>query len=218
MGALAILVLSVGALDSLNPSTLAPAVVFALGPRAARRLALFTAGVFAVSTAGGLLVLFVLGRTVVARIAHPSAHTRHVLEVAAGIALLLAALLLWVFREHLRAQLDPSQRSRGGSAFLVGAGIMVVELPTAFPYFAAIFATLGAVHGVVRETAFIVLYNLVFVLPLAVLTALVAVTGDRYQQRIVRVSVLVRKHAPVVLPIGVACIGGVLTVIGARGL
>ena len=62
IGALALLVLSVAALDSLNPSTLGPAVVLALGEHPARRLAAFTAGVFLVSTAGGLVLLFALGR------------------------------------------------------------------------------------------------------------------------------------------------------------
>jgi len=218
VGALAILVLSVGALDSLNPSTLAPAVVIALGEHPVRRLSSFTAGVFVVSTAGGLVILFALGRTLVARIAHPSAHTRHVLELAIGIALLVAAGLLWVLRARLRSRLTRAPKGAGRSSFLVGAGIMAIELPTAFPYFAAILATLGAVSGAARQTIFIVLYNVVFVAPLVLLTALVAATGGRYRERIARVSEAIRDRAPVVLPIGVACIGGALTAIGLRGL
>ena len=52
MGALAILVLSVAAIDSLNPSTIAPAAVLALGEQPAWRVGLFTAGVFVTSTTG----------------------------------------------------------------------------------------------------------------------------------------------------------------------
>ena len=55
-----------------------------------------------------------------------------------------------------------------------------IELPTAFPYFAAILATLGAVNGAARQTVFVVLYNIVFVAPLVLLTAIVAASGDRY--------------------------------------
>ena len=218
MGALAILVLSVAAIDSLNPSTIAPAAVLALGEQPARRVGLFTAGVFATSTTGGLLLLFVVGRTFVDRIAHPSAHTEHLLELAIGIALLLAAGLLWVFRDRLRAHLDRDPAVGGGSALLVGAGIMAIELPTAFPYFAAILATLGAVHGAGGQAVFIVLYNVVFVLPLLALTVLVAVTGDRYRDRISRVAMLIRTHGPDLLPPAVAIIGGVLVVIGLRGI
>jgi cytochrome c biogenesis protein CcdA len=218
VGALAILVLSVAAIDSLNPSTVAPAAVLALGERPALRVGLFTAGVFLVSTAGGLVLLFAVGRSVVARIAHPSPHTRHVLELAVGIALLLVAGLLWFLRDRLKAHLGRQPAPSGRSALLLGAGIMAVELPTAFPYFAAILATLGAVHGAVGQTVFIVFYNLVFVAPLLALTLLVAVTGNRYRDRISRVSTLISTRGPDLLPLGVAIIGGVLVVIGVHGL
>jgi hypothetical protein len=222
VGALAILVLSVAAIDSLNPSTIAPAAVLALGERPGWRVGLFTAGVFATSTLGGLLLLFVVGRTFVDRIAHPSPHTEHLLELAIGIALLLAAGLLWVFRDRLRAHLASDTTvgggSGGGSALLLGAGIMAIELPTAFPYFAAVFATLGAVHGAVRQTLFIILYNVVFVAPLVALTVLVAVTGSRYRDRIARISTLLATYGPDLLPPGVAVIGGALVVIGIHGL
>jgi cytochrome c biogenesis protein CcdA len=218
VGALAILVLSVAAIDSLNPSTIAPAAVLALGERPARHLGLFTLGVFLVSTAGGLVLLFAVGQSVVARFAHPSKHTQHVLELAIGIALLLVAGLLWLLRDRLRAHLGRAPAAGGRSALWLGAGIMAIELPTAFPYFAAILATLGAVHGAVQQTVFIVLYNLVFVGPLLALTLLVALTGHRYRKRIDRVSTLIRTRGPDFLPPGIAIIGGTLVVIGLHGL
>jgi cytochrome c biogenesis protein CcdA len=218
VGALAILVLSVAAIDSLNPSTVVPAAVLALGERPALRVGLFTLGVFVTSTAGGLVLLFVVGRSVIARFAHPSPHTEHLLEVAIGIALLLVAGLLWALRDRLRAHLDREPADGGRSALLLGAGIMAIELPTAFPYFAAILATLGAVHGAVGQTVFIVLYNLVFVAPLLALTLLVAVTGHRYRDRIDRISTLIRTRGPDFLPPGIAIIGSALVVIGVHGL
>jgi cytochrome c biogenesis protein CcdA len=218
VGALAILVLSVAGIDSLNPSTIAPAAVLALGERPARRVGLFTLGVFAVSTAGGLFLLFAVGQSVVARFAHPSPHTQHVLELAIGVALLLIAGLLWVLRHQLRAHLGREPTGGGGSALLLGAGIMAIELPTAFPYFAAILATVGAVHGAVRQTVFVVLYNLVFVAPLLGLTLLVALTGYRYRDNIDRASRVIRTRGPDFLPPGIAVIGGALVVIGLRGL
>jgi cytochrome c biogenesis protein CcdA len=218
VGALAILVLSVAAIDSLNPSTIAPAAVLALGEHPARRVGLFTLGVFVASTAGGLVLLFAVGQSVVARFAHPSAHTQHLLELAIGIALLLVAGLLWGLRDRLRAHLSRAPAVGGRSALLLGAGIMAIELPTAFPYFAAILATLGAVHGAVRQTVFILLYNLVFVAPLLALTLLVAMTGHRYRDRIDRISTLIRTRGPDLLPPGIAIIGGALVVIGIHGL
>lgn len=218
MGALAILVLSVAAIDSLNPSTIAPAAVLALGDRPGRRVGLLTLGVFATSTAGGLFLLFAVGQSIVARFAHPSHHTQHLLELAVGIALLLVAGLLWVLRDRLRAHLGRIPTAGGRSAFLLGAGIMAIELPTAFPYFAAILATLGAVHGAVQQTVFIVLYNLVFVAPLLVLTLLVALTGQRYRDRIDRISTLIRTRGPDFLAPGIAVVGAVLVLLGLHGV
>jgi len=218
VGALAILVLSVAAIDSLNPSTIAPAAVLALGERPAGRVGLFALGVFVVSTAGGLFLLFVVGQTVVARFAHPGPHTEHLLEFAVGIALLLVAGLLWVLRDRLRAHLGRTSSTGRRSALLLGAGIMAIELPTAFPYFAAILATLGAVHGAVRQTVFIILYNVVFVAPLVALTLLVALSGHRYRDRIERISTVIRTRGPDFLPPGIAIIGGALVIIGLHGL
>jgi cytochrome c biogenesis protein CcdA len=216
VGTLAILVLSVAALDSLNPSTLAPAVILALGEQPARRVGSFTAGVFAVSTAGGLVLLLTVGRSLLERFAHPSVHTRHSIELAVGIALLIAAALLWAFRDRVRAPLAREPTAGGRSSLALGAGIMAVELPTAVPYFAAILATLGAVNGASRQAVFIVLYNVVFVAPLLVITLLVALTGDRYRDRIATFSAALRKRGPDFLPLGVAVIGIVLVLIGVR--
>jgi len=63
-----------------------------------------------------------------------------------------------------------------------------------------------------------VLYNIVFVVPLLVLTGLVALTGDRYRDRIARISEVARTRGPDFLPLGVAIIGCVLVLIGARGV
>jgi hypothetical protein len=52
--ALIALALSVGIVDSINPSTIGPAVYLASTTHAARSLSLFTAGVFAVYATGGI--------------------------------------------------------------------------------------------------------------------------------------------------------------------
>ena len=52
------LVIAVAVVDALNPSTVLPALLYALGRHARRDVAAFTAGVFAVSTLGGLVLVF----------------------------------------------------------------------------------------------------------------------------------------------------------------
>lgn len=211
VGATAALVASVALLDSLNPSTVVPALYLAGREHARRRVAGFALGVFVVSTAGGMALLFGPGRNLLARIAQPSAHIRHVIELATGVVFVVLAVVLCVERARVRRLFSGEQR-REGRSFLLGAGIMAVELPTAFPYFVGILATLEGVHGASRQVTLVALYNAVFVAPLLIALAL---AGSSYPRR---ASALLALHAPVVLPVGVACIGIALAVGGARSL
>jgi cytochrome c biogenesis protein CcdA len=209
-----VLVISIAALDSLNPSTVIPAVVLALGPSAPRRLLAFTTGVFLVSTLGGIVLLFAVGRPLLTRLSHPSPHTRHVLELAVGIGLVGIATVLWRLRARLHTALDGTRPGRR-SAVALGAVIMAIELPTAVPYFAAILATVEGVRGVVPEVVVVLAYNAVFVAPLLGVLVLAAKT-DR--EHLTRASALVRRWAPVAVPAGVGVIGIVLATLGGSRL
>jgi cytochrome c biogenesis protein CcdA len=214
MVAVTILVVWIAAIDSLNPSTVLPAFVFGLADNGPRRILLFASGVFTVSFAGGIALIFGLGRTLLTRVAHPSAHVRHLSELVAGVVLIAVAALLWATRRRLRARLDRRRQTSGRSAFALGAGIMAVELPTAFPYFAALVAAVETVRSAAGEVALAVVYNVVFVVPLLLIGALAA----RGRGRVARLSAAVDRIGPTVLPIGVACVGIVLTAVGATRL
>lgn len=214
MGELAFLVLAVAVVDALNPSTIVPTFALALGERPVGRVAAFTAGVFAVSTIGGLVILFAFGRTLLDPLARPSQSTRNYLELGIGAALILAGAILWFLRAHIGRTLRTPDR-RGRSSLLLGAGIMAFELPTAFPYFAAILAILGAVHGAAGQALLVGLYNVIFVAPLIGVAGLVGKSGGRHMNRVAQLSGLVTRFTPIVLPIGVAAIGVALVVLGA---
>ena len=61
----------------------------------------------------------------------------------------------------------PASTRTGSSSWVLGASITAVELPTAFPYFAAIAAIVGANVGPVRAVSLLFLFNVCFVLPAA---------------------------------------------------
>ncbi len=85
-----------------------------------RDVAAFTAGVFAVSTAGGLILVFGPGRALLHFVSQPRPHLLHVLEAAAGVALLAAAAFLWRTRAKVADRLADQRPRAGGSALLVG--------------------------------------------------------------------------------------------------
>ena len=85
------LAVSIGLADSLNPTTIAPALYLAAGERSRERVAEFTFAVFAVYLAGGAAIALGPGQLLLSAIPHPDRIARHVIEVTAGAAMLLAA-------------------------------------------------------------------------------------------------------------------------------
>ncbi len=217
MFALIALVVSIGAADALNPSTLAPALFFACGARGRRDVAGFALGVFAVSLAGGLALTFGPGQALLTRVSKPSPHTVHLIELVAGGAALPAAAALWHARSHFAARLARTQPS-SRSALLLGAGIMAVELPTAVPYFAAIAAIVESGHSDSTQIFLLLLYNAAFIAPLVVLLALLALTGSRGAQIAGRARVQLDLWAPRIAPAALIVASVVLLALGVRGL
>jgi cytochrome c biogenesis protein CcdA len=213
-------VVSIGLADSLNPSTLAPALYLATGENAVRDLIQFTLGVVGVYLLGGLLLVIGPGEAILALVPHPHATARYVLETIAGVVMLVAAFLLWTHRYRLAKPRsdDEKPKEAGRPALLLGVTITVVELPTAFPYFAAIAAIVGSGEGLVHQLLLVVIYNACFVLPLVLIIVVVEVAGDQAERILSRVRDFFQQHWPVILAV-VALVAGVFTtVIGVLGL
>jgi Sap, sulfolipid-1-addressing protein len=213
------LVVSVAVVDSINPSTLGPALLFAIGRHARRDVAAFTLGVFAVSTLGGLVLLFGPGRALLTVASRPGRHTVHLIELATGALAVGAACVLWLSRERIAQRLRQRERlARRRPALLLGAAIMAAELPTAFPYLGALAAVAEAHPGVLVRVLLVLTYNVLFVAPmLAVLGAVVA-SGERGAALAAAARAGLERYGPAVLPVAVAALGAVILVIGGAGL
>ena len=135
--------ISIGLADSLNPSTIGPALYLAAGERPRETVSKFTLGVFAVYLLGGLLIAAGPGQLLLSLIPRPSRLVRQLLEVTVGVVMLAVGAILWRHRNRLVEREPPIPRPGSHSSALLGAGISAVELPTAFPYFFAIAAIVG---------------------------------------------------------------------------
>lgn len=212
------LVVSIGFADSLNPSTIGPALYMATGERALGRVTEFTLGVFAVYFVGGAAIALGPGQLVLSLVPHPGPTTRHILEVIAGFAMLVAAAALWRFRDRLGRREPPDFDPQGKSSAILGASITAVELPTAFPYFAVIAAIVGADVDAVRQLVLLVLFNFCFVLPLLGIIATLAFAGDRAERLLAIGRNFLQRHWPALLA-WLALVAGVFVVVlGVTGL
>src|SRR5205807_2768579 len=137
-------VISVGLADSLNPSTIGPALYLATVGKRVRRVTQFTIGVFSVDLAVGLVLTIGPGRLLLGLVPHPRGTVRHVIELVAGVVLLAVAVAVWVGRRRLAGRTLPMRSDGRGSALVTGASLAAAELPTAAPYFAVIAGIVGS--------------------------------------------------------------------------
>lgn len=212
------LVITIGFADSLNPTTIAPALYLAAGDHARRQVAEFSLAVFGVYLAGGLAIALGPGQLLLAIVPRPGRHLGYLLEIVAGVAMLASAALLWGYRHRLAERTAPEINPRGRSSAILGATITAVELPTAFPYFAAIAAVVGADVGVVRTVFLLVVFNVFFVAPLLGIIAVLTFSGPNAQLLLTRGREWLEARWPTVLAVLALVAGVIVCLLGITGL
>ena len=210
--------ISVGLADSLNPSTVGPALYLATVRNRVWRVTQFTIGVFSVTFAGGLVLTIGPGRLLLGLVPHPQGTVRHVIELVAGVVLLIVAVALWRGRRSLARRELPGRSGGGGSALIAGASIAAVELPTAAPYFAVIAGIVASSASVPQEIGLLALYNVAFVLPLLVIVVVIVFGGARADRWLQQGGAWLQRRWPVVLASLLLFVGSVLAVLGGTGL
>jgi cytochrome c biogenesis protein CcdA len=212
------IVMSIGLADSLNPTTIAPALYLATGERARGRVAEFTAAVFAVYFLGGAAIAVGAGQLIRPLLPHPHHHVTNIVEVTVGVAMIAVAAMLWRHRSRLAVREPPDFDPHGRSSWVLGASITAVELPTAFPYFAAIAAIVGADVDAPGDLVLLLLFNVCFVLPLLGIVAVLTFAPDHSDRLLAIGRRFLERHWPLVLA-GVALVAGAFVVLlGVTGL
>jgi cytochrome c biogenesis protein CcdA len=112
----------------------------------------------------------------------------------------------------------PTPREGGRSSVIAGGSIAAIELPTAFPYFAAIAAVVAADLSTGRELILIALYNVCFVLPLLGILATLAIAGDDAERILASGRRLLERNWPLVLAVLAALAGAFVMFLGITGL
>lgn len=215
-----LLVAGIGLADSLNPSTVGPGVYLAIAPAGLRRLLAFTAGVFTAYTVGGVLLLLGPGQLVLDALPHPTRHFKHILSVAGGLVLVAVAVVMWLARHRLANRQPPGLKGGGGagSTFAAGFMLMVAELPTAFPLFAAAAAILSSGASLAVQIAMLSLFNVLFVAPLIAMAIVLATMPGARGAILQPAADWLAKHWPIVFAALAFLVGVVLAAWGAKGL
>jgi cytochrome c biogenesis protein CcdA len=215
---LVILVVSIGLADALNPGTIGPALFLATTARPRTQVAAFAAGVFAVNLAGGTLIALGPGQLLLSLLprVHPTAE--HILEVVAGVALLVAAGVVLANRARLRRRKLAPAKSGKRSGFILGAAITAVELPTALPYFAAIAAILGSDANVPQEILLLAVFNAAFLVPVWAVLGVLWIARAHADPMLKRLGDGIQRHWPTLVGVLLAAVGVAALGYGVAGL
>ena len=216
MAGLALAVVAIALPDSLNPSLIVAAAYLALGAHPVRRSLVFTITAFIVTLAGGLAIALGLGDLILSLLPKLSHTAKWDVITVVGVLVMGGGAVIW-WRRGLLAG-EPADRRRKpderSSAALIAAGIAGVELLTAFPYFAAIAMVLGSSVSGAGKVSLLVLYNLVYILPLVAIVVVRAVMGEKGAELLLPISTWIQTHWPmVVAPVAVVA-GAAVTAYG----
>ncbi|HET9718443.1 MAG TPA: GAP family protein, partial [Solirubrobacteraceae bacterium] len=113
---------------------------------------------------------------------------------------------------------EKETKARSGSAFVAGVGIALAELPTAFPYFAAIAAIVGSGASPIKQLGLLVLFNVCFVLPLLAILAILWLYPSHAQEYLTRARLFLHRHWPKLLAGAALLVGLFVIVLGVTGL
>ena len=213
---LAVVAVSVGLADSLNPSTIGPALYLATGRRRVVRVTLFTIGVFTVNLAAGIVLALGPGRLLLGLVPHPQGTVRHAIELVAGVVLLVLSAALWLGRRNLAGRELPM--GHGGTALIAGGAIAAVELPTAAPYLAVIAAIVASSATAPQAIGLVAAYCVAFVAPLLAIIVILLVAGEHAEGWLQKGRTWLQRQWPVVCAVLLLLVGSGLTILGGAGL
>ncbi|MEW6038384.1 MAG: GAP family protein [Pseudomonadota bacterium] len=212
-GALWFTIVGIAILDSVNPPANAIQLYLLSTVKPIPRTAAFVLGVFGANYLGGLLAVLGLGALLRELTADWSGLIDASARTILGFALLAAAYYLHRHaREGVTAKKPKSLRPV--HSFILGVAVTCAELPTALPYLAAIAVLAQAGLGAAEAAGALLVYNIVFVLPLLVLMSLYLILRRKRAVRLEKLERLVSLWFPRLLPIFLTILG-VMLIAGA---
>jgi cytochrome c biogenesis protein CcdA len=209
---------ALGVADSINPVTILVALYLGSAADPARRLAGFVAGVFAVYLLGGLALVLGPGELLAGAVHGVAIPGADIAALIGGVALIAAALALWRGRARARGVQLPRAFTQPGPAFLLGAAVTALDLPTAFPYFGAIAVIVAADAPFVGQLLLLGMFNALYVLPLVLILFARIVLGSRARSAMARASAAVQRLAAPLLAAAAGAGGTALVIRGAQGV
>ena len=196
---LAVAVVAIALADCVNPSLIGGELFVATGKHPRRQTTAFTLGGAGGHVRFGFALAVGLGDLILSLVPKPGSTVKYALIVFAGIVLIFGGAVVWIRRRALISNESDDRPERHRPAALMGAGIAGLELLTAFPYFAAIAMIVGSGVSDLGKLSLLVLYCLIYTLPLIAIAVVIAIMGERAERTLRSADRWLSAHWPVIV-------------------
>jgi cytochrome c biogenesis protein CcdA len=209
--------IGIGIVDSLNPSLFIAQFYLLTTPKPTNRVIAFIAGVWVVMVLGGILILGGV-RTFVTE------NLSNLPETPVLIAQLVLGVVLLIFGWRYNAKPAETGEAKKPfsstllAAFVLGMVVMVNEITTALPYFIAIERIADANLSWSLNIVALVVYNVVFALPLFAFLGGFLLLKDRFTSQIESINAFIARWTPRIVKYGALILGVVCVVDGVGRL
>ncbi len=183
--------------DSLNPTAITLQLLLLSTPKPGTRSAAFILGVFVANYAGGLMLVLGVNRFFGARL-RDVASLHDGAQLIIGVLLIAAGIFVCRFVSPKKSRRVPLGVWQ---SFFMGAAEMALELPTAFPYLAALGLIARESPPLPATLAILLMYNILFVLPLLILLLTYKLLPGPQTPLMAKLEKLFRRWLPLVLRI-----------------
>jgi len=190
-------VAGIALVDSLNPTAITLQLLLLSTPGAGARSAAFILGVFTANYAGGLMLVLGINRFFGTRL-RDIASLHDGVQLIIGVLLIAAGIFVCRFVSSKKSRRVPLN---SWQSFLMGTAEMALELPTAFPYLAAVGLIVRESPPLSATLGILLMYNILFILPLLVLLLIYKLLPDRQAPWMAKIQKRFRRWLPRVLRI-----------------
>jgi cytochrome c biogenesis protein CcdA len=213
-------------IDSLNPSTVAAQVLLLALKKPVSRVISFILGTFVMYIAFGFVIIFILGEPIKGFF-YELGSTDYLILLAIGIALIAVGTILGLKRYigkegrsksegYVKKAMAPMMAMlktlNPVHTFFFGMASTAFDLPTSAFYFVALASLLEAGVGPFETTSLLILYNLLYILPLIVILLIYMIARDRSGPLMNRINKLIGEWSGRLVISILICIGVILVV------
>ena len=189
-------VLGLAVIDSINPSALVVTIYLLTHRSPASRVVAYLATVFVVYLTIGALLMLGTGTLWDTVSAWLESTVAYAVQLVIGGALLVYAILAPSPSESESEAKSPKPRSpHWGAMVLLGRTVTDLEVPTALPYLAAVGVMTTAELPVAEWAVLLVIYNVIFIAPPALLYLIARALGSRVESRLPGISARLQREA-----------------------